>query len=76
MKEKPNKGFLKELAKSPQKPLEDKKLTYSKAITKPADVQSYAFISRSRALRSVKPDKTTNIVNEQKNALLTHKGKK
>lgn len=65
MKNKANKGFLKEIAKNPQTTAENKKFSYSSPVTKPSGINSMAQIHRAKELRSVKPDKTTNMVNEQ-----------
>ena len=76
MKNKANKGFLKEIAKNPQPQVENKKFAYSKPVSKVQGVSSQAQIHRAKEFRSVKPDKTTSLVNEQAQALKSHKGTK
>jgi hypothetical protein len=74
MKNKANKGFLKEIAKNPKPQVEDKKFGYNKPVSKVQGVSSQAQIHRAKEFRSVKPDKTTSLVTEQTQALKTHKG--
>jgi hypothetical protein len=74
MKNKANKGFLKEIAKNPQPATENKKFGYSKPVSKVSGVNSLAQVHRAKEFRSVKPDKSTSLVNEQTQALKTHKG--
>lgn len=76
MSEKPNKGWIKELKKTPSKPAEKKPFSYSKPVNKLDKPNSMAINSRTREFRSVKQDKTTNFAIEQNNAKASHKGNK
>lgn len=76
MKEKPNKGWIKELSKTPQQDIK-KPFNYNKPVSKVDNPNNMAINSRSRAYRSVKADKTTNFSVEQKSAKSSHnKGNK
>lgn len=77
MKNKAKNGFTKELA-NPAKPgaSANKPFAYSKPISKVERVQNLAVNSRTREHRSVKQDKSTSFVLEQKSAKESHKGSK
>jgi len=75
VKDKPNKGFLKEISK-PAKQETKKAFNYNKPVTKLTKIDSKAFNSRTREFKSVSPDKTTNFAVEQSAAKQAHKGNK
>lgn len=76
MKDKPNRGFLKEIKKTPAQPKPKDPFTYKKPVSKIDKINSMAINSRTREFKSVKQDKTTNFAVEQKNAKASHKGSK
>lgn len=77
MKEKPNKGFIKELTRGQAKPEHgSKSFAYNKPVSKIDKVQNMAVNSRSREFKSVAQDKTTNFTSEQSSAKQSHKGNK
>ncbi len=76
MKEKPNKGFIKELGKSSTKPTPKDSFTYNKPVNKLDKVNNMAVNSRSREYKSVSSDKTSNFKSEQNLAKASHKGSK
>ncbi len=76
-KDNPNKGWTKELAKSPKAPESKKAFSYNKPINKVDNPNSMAVGSRQRAYRSVPQDKTTSFKAEQTIAKASHnKGSK
>lgn len=75
MKDKANKGWIKELASKPKATETKKPYTYSKPVVQPPKPNSMAFNHRAKEHKSVKQDKTTNFAVEQSSALKTHKGK-
>lgn len=75
MRDKPNKGFLKEIKKTP-KPQAKTPFSYKKPVSKVEQINSMAVNSRTREFKSVKQDKTTNFAIEQNNAKASHKGSK
>jgi len=75
MKDKPNKGWVKELSGSRIKQ-NKKPFNYSKPVSKVDNPNSMAINSRSRAYKSVKADKSTSFVKEQASAKSSHKGLK
>lgn len=76
MKEKPNKGFIKELGKPPAKPSAKDSFTYNKPVTKLDKINNMAVNSRSREYKSVSADKVSNFKSEQNIAKASHKGSK
>lgn len=77
MKDKPNKGWIKELSKTPTK-LEsvNKAFNYSKPVSKIDKIQNMAVNSRTREFKTVKQDKSTSFSKEQNLAKASHKGNK
>lgn len=76
MADKPNKGWLKEIAKKPAAPKPKEPFQYKKPISKVDKINSMAINSRTREHRSVTQDKITNLVAEQNQAKASHKGQK
>ena len=69
MKNKANKGFIKELSKGSNSPKADKSLfTYSNPVVTPERIKSVSFKSKSR-----EPKPSSNMVKEQKSNI--NKGK-
>lgn len=75
MKDKANKGWLKEIASKPKSTNVKKPYNYSKPVVPPAKPNSMAFNHRVREQKTAKQDKTTSFTSEQTNALKSHKGK-
>ncbi len=72
MKDKPNKGFLKEIKKPASQPSKTP-FSYNKPISKVEKANALGFNNRNREFKSVKQDKTTNFAIEQNNAKASHK---
>ena len=79
MKDKPNKGWIKELANPPKAGASGSKpdpFKYQKPVNKLDKINSMAVNSRSREYKSVKQDTTTSFKSEQNLAKASHKGSK
>lgn len=76
MREKPNKGWIKELAKPTKQESANKPFNYNKPVSKVTNPNNMAVNSRSRQYKSVKVDKSTSFAVEQKSAKQSHKGYK
>ena len=75
MKNKADKGWTKELAKPKQATEQKKAFNYSKPVVPTSKPNAMGTTYRAREFRSVKQDKTTNLVSEQTSAKQSHKGK-
>ncbi len=75
MKDKANKGWIKEFSK-PKKQEAKKPFAYSKEVTKSNKPNSAGTIHRAREFKSAKPTADTNFASEQVSAKESHKGNK
>jgi len=76
VRDKANKGWVKELAKPAKQDQSIKSFTYSKPVNKLDKPLNMATTSRSREFKAVKQDKKTNFSSEQIRAKEAHKGSK
>jgi len=72
---KPNKGFIKELAKSPKPKEKDNKFAWDKAIVKPPSNDAMATPHRIKEFKTVRSAKS-NLVSEQKLHISKRRGEK
>ena len=75
LKNKPDKGWIKELSKPTKASNPKPTFGYSKPVVSPPKPNSMALNHRLREFQSVKQDKSTNICTEQNSAKTSHKGK-
>lgn len=75
MKDKANKGFLKEISK-PKKTESKKPFSYSAPVNKVDKPLNMGKTARSREYKAVSPDKKSNFAIEQSVAKEGHKGNK
>jgi hypothetical protein len=75
VKDKANKGWIKEISK-PKQTNSKKPFNYSKPVSRVDKPNNMAVNARSREYKAVKPDKDSNFAVEQLQAKETHKGNK